>query len=184
MPKATLPKTPQQEWSMLCNIGWTEEDAPKLREVLSTLKDGRNIKELKKFLQRYPVSVSASAKQTIKKSIKKVVDQAASTQTIVIQHGLIQIIDNGTMIDYQVGRFSYLCDGNAVIVTKKSGRGIVNIAQYVYKSDEECQDAGWKMARSQESVEKDILIQQKAAVKVTATTAKKQCQTQKVSVRA
>ena len=182
MPKATLPKTPQEEWTMLCNIGWTEEDAPKLREALSTLKDERNIEELKKFLQRYPVSISA--KKTTTKPVKKVVEQIASIQTIVSQRGLIQIVDNGVMVDYQVGKFNYLCDGNAVIVTKKSGRGIVNIAQYVYKSDEECQDAGWKMARSQESVEKSVLIQQKVAVKAMVTTAKKQRQTQKVSVRA
>lgn len=175
--KVTSTKTPCQEWTMLCNIGWTEEEAPKLREALSTLKDERNIKELKKFLQRYPVS----AKKIAKKSAKKVVQQATSTQTIVSQRGLIQIVDNGAMIDYQIGKFNYLCDGNAVIVTKKSGQGIVNIAHYVYKSDEEAQGAGWKMAKSQESVEKDVLVKQKAAVETTLAAATKQRQTQKVS---
>ena len=172
-----IPKTPCQEWTMLCNIGWTEEDAPKLREALSTLKDKKNIEELKKFLQRYPVS----AKKTAKKSVKKVVQQVVSTQTIVSQRGLIQIVDNGAMVDYQISKFNYLCDSNAVIVTKKSGRGVVNIAHYVYKSDEEAQDAGWKMAKSQESVEKDVLVKQKAAVKTTLAASKKQRQTQKIS---
>lgn len=179
MPKSTLPKTPGQEWSMLCNIGWTEQDAPKLREVLSTLKDPKNIAELKKFLKRYP----ASGKKVAKTSVKKTASQTALTSTAVSQHGLIKMIDNGAIVDYQIGNFSYLCDGNAVIVTKKSGRGIVTVANYVYKTDEEALDCGCKMARKQESVEKAILTQQKASVKTTAATAKKQRQTQKVTVK-
>lgn len=93
-------------------------------------------------------------------------------QTIVSQTGLIQTVDNGSIVDYKIGKFSYLCDGNDVIVTKVSGAGIVNIAHYTYKSEEEAQEAGWKMAKRQETVEKEILKQQTAAAKVTATTAK------------
>ncbi len=179
MSKSTIPKTSGQEWSMLCNIGWTEQDVPKLQEVLPTLKDPQNIAELKKFLQRYPVS----GKRAAKTFAKKTESQTASTQTIVSQHGLIKMIDNGAIVDYQIGNFSYLCDGNAVIVTKKSSRGIVTVDQYVYKSDEEAIDCGYKMARKQESVEKAILTQQKASIKATAAAAKKQHQTQKVTVK-
>jgi hypothetical protein len=175
MPKSTLPKTPGQEWSMLCNIGWTEQDVPKLRQALATLKDAQNITELRKFLQRYPVSG--------KKVAKTSTIQTASSSTVISQHGLIKMIDNGAIVDYQIGNFSYLCERNAVIVTKKSGRGTVNVAQYVYKTDEEALDCGYKMARKQESIEKAILTQQKASVKTTTATAKKQRQTQKVTVK-
>lgn len=139
------PKTPGQEWSMLCNIGWTEQDVPKLQEALATLKDAQNIAELKKILKRYP------------KSGKKVVKDYTSNHTIVSQCGLIETVDNMTTVDYKVGRFSYLCDDNTVIITKKSGRGIVNIDSYAYRNDEEALEAGWRMAKKQETVEKEIL---------------------------
>lgn len=157
MPKQTV-KTPTQEWSMLCNIGWTEQDVSKLRDALPTLKDAQNIAELKKFLKRYP----ESGKKVAKKTTKKSAPQAASFQTIVSQQGLIKTVDNGSTVDYQVGRFSYLCDGEDVIVTKKSGRGIVNIAHYTYKSEEEAQEMGWRMAKKQEPDEQFFLSQQKA----------------------
>lgn len=157
MPKTTI-KTPAQEWSMLCNIGWSEQDVPELRNALLTLKDAQNIAELKKFLKRYP----ESSKKVAKKTTKKSAPQTASFQIIVSQQGLIKTVDSGSTVDYQVGRFSYLCDGEVVIVTKKSGHGMVNIAHYTYKSEEEAQEMGWRMAKKQESDEKCFLDQQKA----------------------
>lgn len=106
------------------------------------------------------------------------------SKTIVTQTGLIKTVDNGSFVDYQIGKFSYLCDHNSLIVTKQSGTGIINIASYTYKSEDEAQDAGWRMARRQETVEKEVLKQQTAAAKVTATTAKqRQGQSKQVKVK-
>lgn len=111
-------------------------------------------------------------------------DDHEGFKTIVTQTGLIKTIDNGSLVDYQIGKFSYLCDDNSLIVTKQSGIGIINIASYTYKSEDETQDAGWKMARRQETVEKEVLKQQTVAAKVTATTAKqRQGQGKRVKVK-
>ena len=111
-------------------------------------------------------------------------DDHEGFKTIVTQTGLIKTVDNGSLVDHQIGKFSYLCDDNSLIVTKQSGIGILNIASYTYKSEDEAQDAGWRMARRQETVEKEVLKQQTVAAKVTATTAKqRQGQGKRVKVK-
>ncbi len=179
---STIAKTPltaeelaKKEWRLISDIGW---DASKLKALLPKLKDSRNIQELKSMLKR------CEGVQQIEKQANKLPTNKALTSTLITQCGLIKTVDNGSTVDYQIGEFSYLCEDNTVIVTKKSRNSIVNIAFYTYKSDDEALNAGWKMAKRQETVENEVLNQQKQAVKSTLAIAKKQRSTKKVTVTA
>lgn len=179
--KVKTPLTPEEasrkEWRVISEIGW---DAPKLKALLPTLKCDRNIQEVKKMLKRCG---AVQKMEKMEKQAKKAPVKVSTTSTRVTQHGLITEIDNDSTVDFKVGKFSYLCDENYLIVTKANGGSIVNIASYAYKTEEEARDAGWKMARRQEAVEKERLKEQ-SAVKATVTAVKKQRTARKVAVTA
>jgi hypothetical protein len=165
----------RKEWRVISEIGW---DAPKLKALLPTLKCATNIQEVKKMLKR------CGAVPKIEKQAKKIpASKVLVTSTQVTQHGLITEVDNNTTVDFKVGKFSYFCDENHLIVTTANGRGVVNIASYVYKTEEEAREAGWKMAHRQETVEKERLKEQ-SAVKTTVTAVKKQRTARKIAVTA
>lgn len=151
-----------KEWRLISEIGW---DAPKLKALLPKLKNDRNIEEVKSMIKR------CSGSQQTERKAKK-----ASTTTAIAYDGLIKIVDNGSNVDYQIGQFSYLCEDNTVIVTN----GTVNINFYTYLSDEEALNAGFKMAKRQETVEKEVLNQQRRSVK---SSAKTQRSTQRITVK-
>ncbi len=153
----------KEEWRLISDIGW---DASKLQSILPSIKDRRNLDEVTWMLKRL-----ASQKTTNDKSTAKAI---TSTSTLITQDGLIKVVDNGSNINYKIGKFSYLVEDCTVIVTKDSGTSIINIACYTYKSDPQALDAGYKMAKRQETVEREILNQQKQAVKNSLAVSKKQ----------
>jgi hypothetical protein len=57
--------------------------------------------------------------------------------------------DNGSIFVYHAGRFHYSIEGNTVLVTKDTKRGIETINLYTYKDYEQAESAGYKMAKLQ-----------------------------------
>jgi hypothetical protein len=129
--------TSSDEWMRICDVGM---NVGKLKAILPTLHHDRNIEEVTAMIER------------LQKEPKRVLQNSPTvgTKTELYNIGPIAVVDNGPIVNYKIGEFSYLVDDCDVVVTKSQRRGLfTNIAFYEYKTHEAAKKAALNMARLQ-----------------------------------